>query len=235
MVGTFVMEMVVKTDLASRLAWAIAVAGCAPGCSSSNGPDGGGITCSAPAIACDGECVDASKDPAHCGDCDTSCDVACSAGECVASCPEPTQNCSGSCVDTSSDADHCNGCDSPCEAGLVCQASECTCGAPVAFAADIQPIFTASCALRGCHSGALPQADLDLSDGAAYDNLVGVASSGCAGRTRVTAGSVEQSYIYDKLTGGDICGEQMPLRGSALASDRIAAIASWICNGALDD
>jgi hypothetical protein len=215
---------------------ALVLAAIASGCSGSSGSDTGEVTCSAPEVACDGECADTSKDPDHCGDCDTRCDVACNAGACVTSCPEPTENCSGSCIDTSSDPAHCGGCDSPCESGLICEASECSCGLPVGFQADVQPIFTGSCALRGCHSGAAPQAHLDLSDGAAYGQLVGVDAYLCAGRTRVIAGSVATSYLYAKLLGAsDICGSRMPLNGAALAADDLATIASWICNGALDD
>lgn len=220
---------------AGRL-FALVFAAVAGGCSSSSGAASGEVTCSAPELACDGECADTSRDPEHCGDCDTRCEVACSAGTCVTSCPAPTENCSGSCVDTSSDPAHCGACDSPCQAGSICEASECRCGAVVGFQADVQPIFTGNCALRGCHTGAAPQAHLDLSDGAAYAQLVGVAAYLCAGRTRVTAGSVPDSYLYAKLLGAsDICGSRMPLNGGALATEDVATIASWICNGALDD
>ena len=51
--------------------------------------------------------------------------------------------------------------------------------APVAASyADIQcAIFTPSCAQSGCHSGALPRAGLDLSEGVSHGQLVGIVSA----------------------------------------------------------
>lgn len=213
------------------------IASLAPG-----GADGGsgtpdaGLTCLEPLTACGDTCVDTKTDPAHCGDCTTSCAVACSGGSCVESCPSPEENCAGACVDTSSNASHCGDCATACDPGKVCVASECSCGPDASFATDIQPIFTANCAKAGCHLGPAPQQGLNLSEGNAYANLVGVATTECNNRTRVVAGDVSQSYIYNKITGVDLCtGSRMPKGQDPLPAEDIDAIRRWICNGAADN
>lgn len=73
---------------------------------------------------------------------------------------------------------------------------------------------------------------LDLTSGAGYAHLVGVASSQCANRLLVSPGAPAESYLLDKLLGQNICsGSQMPKAGSLPAAD-IEAVTSWICSGA---
>src|SRR5438552_10792114 len=52
-----------------------------------------------------------------------------------------------------------------------------TAPAGVSFETDVQPIFTARCALPACHSGPFPTQGLNLSDGSAYADIVNVMST----------------------------------------------------------
>ena len=64
--------------------------------------------------------------------------------------------------------------------------------------------------------------------------LVGVKTDGCSGqRTLVVPGDASSSYLMQKLLGTDLCsGSQMPKAGQSLASPALAAISTWICQGA---
>jgi len=114
----------------------------------------------------------------------------------------------------------------------------------ISFAANIQPIFDASCALGGCHAGAIPAEDLDLSPASARRELVGVAATQIPGRDRVVPGDPDASYLVQKIEGtGGISGQIMPLgcpgapQGGAvcLNNNQILAIRTWISECALDD
>jgi hypothetical protein len=196
--------------------------------------DAPAIACEPGLTACGGACVDTQTDRENCGRCGAACPVACSSGGCVTTCPPPTTNCSGSCVDTTASASHCGSCGNACTGGKVCQSSQCSCGASVSFATRIQQqILTPECATAGCHAGVRPQASLNLSAGSAYTQLVNAASSTCSGRVRVKPGAVDQSYLWNKLTGVGMCsGTQMPKSGGALPAADLDAIRAWICNGA---
>jgi hypothetical protein len=98
---------------------------------------------------------------------------------------------------------------------------------------DVQTILNNNC-IR-CHSGATPPAGLDLSN---VRNVIGAASSECAAKQRIHAGSSVTSYLIDKVMGaaqdgGCFSGAQMPFGGPPLAPADIATIASWIDHGAL--
>jgi hypothetical protein len=84
----------------------------------------------------------------------------------------------------------------------------------VSYAAQIQPVFDASCAFVGCHSADLqfpPGSGLVLDPSASYLNLVNVPSDQVSGATRVSPGNSDASYLVGKLTGLGITGDQMPL------------------------
>jgi hypothetical protein len=185
---------------------------------------------------CGSSCVDTTSDPTHCGGCDQPCAMFCLAGECAADCGALVA-CGGACVDTQGNRDHCGGCDQPCAAGQECVEGSCVCaGGPVSFAATVGPLLVAECTGPGCHSGAMPKAGLDLRAAAAYDDLVGIAASQCGDRLRVTPGDASNSYLMNKLRGVDLCsGTQMPKAGQSLSEPDLAAIESWICNGAPDN
>lgn len=82
----------------------------------------------------------------------------------------------------------------------------------VTFSASIQrDILTPAC--EGCHTdnGRTPAGQLNLRTGMSYSMLVGVASSGKSGATRVIAGNPSGSYLIQKIEGAaDIVGSRMP-------------------------
>ena len=82
-------------------------------------------------------------------------------------------------------------------------------------------IFTPSCALSGCHSGAAPTANMLLTTGNTYGNTVGVDSNEVPSFKRVAPGNAADSYLMMKIIGdGRITDERMPDGGPYLpASD----------------
>jgi hypothetical protein len=95
-------------------------------------------------------------------------------------------------------------------------------------------VFTPSCATAGCHSGATPQAGLNLEAANSFAMLVGVASTQDAGVQRVNPGNPNLSYLITKLEGAGASGGQMP-PGGALPAAEITTIRQWITDGAIDD
>lgn len=106
--------------------------------------------------------------------------------------------------------------------------------APISFSADVQPIFTRSCAKFGCHIPATAPFGFVLEQGQAYANLVGVTSVEDPTLTRVEPGRSDLSYIVRKLEGTGL-GERMPLGGPYLPDVEIQLIKDWIDEGALDN
>lgn len=98
-------------------------------------------------------------------------------------------------------------------------------------------IFTASCAFSSCHGGAYGSGGLDLSDGAAHADLVGVESEDAPGQILVVAGDSASSYLVQKCAAtAGIVGEPMPDGDvDGLDPERLALLAAWIDAGALDD
>jgi mono/diheme cytochrome c family protein len=104
------------------------------------------------------------------------------------------------------------------------------------FATQIQAqILTPACTLCHTDEGRTPASGLNLKATAiSYSNLVGVASVGKAGATRVIPGNPSGSYLVQKLEGApDIVGLRMPRNGPPFLSDaQVALIRQWIQNGA---
>lgn len=210
--------------------------GCGRACPTGASCVSGTCQCPAGTDACNGVCIDIYADPANCGGCGVTCSspAVCESGKCQ--CPGGGTQCGTVCVDTSSDSHNCGVCGNICSIGQTCTSGACVCTTTsgVSFANNVQPIFTQSCALAGCHSSLRPQEGMNLSAGAAYANLVGVAARECTGgRLRVKAGDPATSYVMDKLMGVDLCfGTQMPKTGVSLPQSQIETIAAWICEGA---
>ncbi|RMF84185.1 MAG: hypothetical protein D6744_03545 [Planctomycetota bacterium] len=106
-------------------------------------------------------------------------------------------------------------------------------GGKVSFAAQVQPILTASCA--GCHQPGgfadLAGSDLDLRTGVAYDELL----SGDAEHTLVMPGDPSASFLFEKISSDNPSeGSRMPLNGSLSDTD-IETIRAWIAEGASDN
>ena len=91
-------------------------------------------------------------------------------------------------------------------------------------------------ACTNCHTdvGRAPSAGLNLRSGAAYANLVGVASRERPGVARVAPGDPENSYLIHKLEGrAGIFGLRMPQNGPPyLTEGQILVIRTWIRDGA---
>ena len=104
---------------------------------------------------------------------------------------------------------------------------------------DIQPIFTATCALSGCHVGSNPEEGLNLSAGQTFANIVNVPSRQLPSMDRVTPSRPDSSYLVLKLTGMHLdaggSGVQMPKGGTPLSMDQLGTIGRWILNGALNN
>jgi hypothetical protein len=114
----------------------------------------------------------------------------------------------------------------------------------VSFSANIQPIFNRSCAFAGCHVAASANAGLDLSQGAAYDQIVRVPSTQQRKLKRVLPGNPDDSYLVQKMEDAPtITGDVMPVGcpGSQQAgvlcpvADDFAAIRQWIVECATDN
>jgi hypothetical protein len=90
-------------------------------------------------------------------------------------------------------------------------------------------------ACTGCHSdqGRNPSGGLVLLEGRAFQALVGTASTGKPGATRVIPGDPNNSYLIKKLEGAsDINGTRMPRGNVLLEPGQILVIRRWIQQGA---
>jgi hypothetical protein len=102
------------------------------------------------------------------------------------------------------------------------------------FKQDIQPIFSASCALSGCHNAGAA-AELDLRTDMSYAQLVGGVSSQDSTRKRVDPGDAQNSYLVIKLEDRQPVGSRMPLGRLPLSAAEIDTIRNWIGLGADDN
>jgi hypothetical protein len=107
---------------------------------------------------------------------------------------------------------------------------------PVTFSVVQSDVFTASCAFSSCHgSGGGGAADLDLSEGMAYAELVDVAAVDAPDEILVIPGDSASSYLVKKSAGdASIIGDPMPAP-SGLEAERLQLLKDWIDAGALDD
>ena len=106
----------------------------------------------------------------------------------------------------------------------------------VTLSGDVQPIFTSTCALSGCHAGTNPQLDMNLSEGQTFANVVNVPAMELATMNRVTPGQPNSSYLVHKVQGTHLdeggSGFQMPIGRSPLTQTEIDLIRAWISAGA---
>jgi hypothetical protein len=94
--------------------------------------------------------------------------------------------------------------------------------AAIVFSRDIQPILEKSCS--NCHSADLKLAELDLSTRDA-------AMKGGQHGAVIVPGSAERSKLYRQVAGLD--APSMPMEGEALKPAEVAAIKTWIDQGAI--
>ena len=104
----------------------------------------------------------------------------------------------------------------------------------ISFSADVQPIFTRSCARAGCHGSGTFSQGLNLESGSSYGLLVGVASTEDPTLKRVEPGMSDLSYLIRKIEGTGI-GDRMPQGGPFLPDAEVQVIKDWIDQGALDN
>ena len=101
---------------------------------------------------------------------------------------------------------------------------------------DVQPIFTANCALSGCHAGTGPAAGMNLGAGLGFAHTVNRPSTEVPGRDRIEPFQPDASYLINKIEGtaGSVGGipSRMPLGGAPLSQAQIDLIRSWILAGA---
>ena len=102
----------------------------------------------------------------------------------------------------------------------------------ISFHSQIQPIFTANCAVSSCHAGPTPQQGMDLSSGKAYASIVNVKSIEVPTYYRVKPSYSDSSFLYFKITGNSIAGIRMPYQRAPLSSSDIQTIKNWIDQGA---
>ena len=109
-----------------------------------------------------------------------------------------------------------------------------TASAPLSKLSDIQvKVFTQSCALSGCHGSTNNQANLLLTDGNSFSNLVNVQSLLFPQFERVIPDSSSKSLLI-KILKGEV-SPRMPLNRGPLSAAVIDSIAKWIDNGALNN
>lgn len=95
-------------------------------------------------------------------------------------------------------------------------------------------IFTPIC--TQCHAGASAPLSFSLQAGFSYGQLVGVPSVEAPELSRVDPGQPDNSYLVMKIEGAPgITGGRMPLGLAPLSADQIAAIRTWIADGALEN
>jgi hypothetical protein len=115
-------------------------------------------------------------------------------------------------------------------------------GCPVAVPfADVQAIFSASCAVAFCHSGPFPANGMSLAPGEAFDEIVGIRplnlSAAAAGFLRVDPGMPENSFLLlkidaDPLPDFSFGGSMPPFPSPMLPPKEIQLIEDWIAQGA---
>ena len=111
-------------------------------------------------------------------------------------------------------------------------------GEVVSLSEDVQPLFTFSCAVAGCHDRATASGGQVLEEGSLFDadtGIVGVASQGSL-LLRVEPFDSQASYLIHKLQGTQLDvggeGDQMPLFGIPFDDEMIQVIRDWIDEGA---
>jgi len=105
---------------------------------------------------------------------------------------------------------------------------------PLSNLSDIQAkVFSQTCALSGCHGPTNNQANLLLTEGNSYSNLVNVQSFLFPQFKRVVPDSSSKSLLI-KILKGEV-SPRMPLDRTPLSTEVIDSISKWINNGALNN
>ena len=109
-------------------------------------------------------------------------------------------------------------------------------GSPTALVPTLDSIqanvFSANCAVSGCHGGAGAVQGLRLDPGFSAGNLINVPSPQNPALTRVIPGDPDNSFLIRKLEGTQTVGARMPDGGPYLQQSTVDVIRQWIANGA---
>jgi PKD repeat protein len=109
-------------------------------------------------------------------------------------------------------------------------------GETATFSAVQQQIFSQSCAFSSCHGGAAPAQGLDLSEGAAYGEIVNAPSNQVPSLDLIEPSDPDNSYLYQKVTDDSpISGSRMPRGAAPLSQQLIDLLRDWIERGAPND
>jgi hypothetical protein len=117
---------------------------------------------------------------------------------------------------------------------------------------DVQPIFTARCAIPACHSGPSPSGGHTLEAGKTWADNVNVKTTNPANGLRIKPGSIKGSFLARKILGIGIrdgssfmpqgcpglpptCPNNPPGCGGCLTPEETLVILSWIQRGAPND
>ncbi|MCF7807283.1 MAG: T9SS type A sorting domain-containing protein [Candidatus Marinimicrobia bacterium] len=101
-------------------------------------------------------------------------------------------------------------------------------GQTIDYDTQIQPIFDSKCI--ACHSGASPEAGMDLSTGVSYANIVNVVSAGYAPELRVASGDTTHSVLFGKIKNSGDYGNVMPptSTGNTVSAAELTTFRTWI-------
>jgi hypothetical protein len=96
-------------------------------------------------------------------------------------------------------------------------------------------VFSPNCTIIGCHDAIFQQQQLSLAPGRAYGQIVGQPSTELAGAVRVIPLDADNSYLYRKIIGKGITGDQMPQASTPLTDAQTKLVRDWIRRGAPND
>ena len=94
-------------------------------------------------------------------------------------------------------------------------------------------VFNVSCALSGCHGSTSTKANLLLTNGNSFSNLINIQSVLFPQFKRVVPNNSANSLLI-KMLKGEV-SPQMPYNRTPLSASVIDSIAKWIDNGAPDN
>jgi hypothetical protein len=89
-------------------------------------------------------------------------------------------------------------------------------------------IFTPTCAVVGCHTGANAMLGLNLDAGESAASLINIPSFYGMMLVRLVPGDPDNSFLIQKLEGTTMLGGRMPLNGPYLQQVTIQVIKEWI-------
>jgi hypothetical protein len=125
-----------------------------------------------------------------------------------------------------------------------CGSSSSSCHTPVAMTLVQSQVFDgcSTGAGSGCHTATPFGANLDLSRGMAWGNLLHAPSNSSPGKFRVEPGDLDNSFLWQKLNDSIASDgtEGVPMPRSAsdkwarLSDAQLAAVRCWIASGASD-